>query len=86
VSDDKIVTWRPRDQVPRTIESFTSKLPAFRILETVSVRIDPTVEFGRLMRGLASEGIVFKYDTRTNTVVIKSDSVASTESLREGSE
>ena len=70
MSDDNIVAWRPRDQVPRTIESFTSKPPDLRVFETVPVRIDPRISVGRLIRGLMSVQMVFKHDTRTNTLVI----------------
>jgi hypothetical protein len=70
MSNDKIVAWRPRSEVPRAFESFISQPPALSILETVAVRIDPTVHVGRLIRGLASVGIVFKHDIRTRTLVI----------------
>ena len=70
MSDGKIVSWRRRDQVPRTIESFTSKPPELGIWETVPVKIDPKVHVGRLIRGLESVGIVFRHDTRTNIIVI----------------
>ena len=70
MSEGKIVSWRPRDQVPRTIESFTSKPPELGIWEMVPVKIDPKVHVGRLIRGLESVGIVFRHDTRTNTIVI----------------
>ena len=70
MSGDKVVPWRPRDQVLRTIESFISKPPELGIWETVPVKIDPKVHVGRLIRGLESVGIVFRRDIRTNTIVI----------------
>ena len=82
MSDDKIVAWRPRDQVPRTIETFTSKPPELRIWETVPVQIDPKVDVGRLIRGLASVGMVFRHDIRTNTIVI----MPAPDSSQEGSQ
>jgi hypothetical protein len=86
MDDDKIVEWRSRNLVPRTIQTFSSKPPELRIWETVPVRIDPKVHVGRLIRGLLSVGMVFKHDTRTNTVVIMPDPAAPTASEREGSE
>ena len=82
MSDDNIVEWRPRDQVPRTIETFTSQPPVYKILETLPVRIDPNVSACRLIAGLASVGMVFKHDTRTGTVVIMPMTISVSETPR----
>lgn len=82
MSNDKVVSWRSRDQVPRTVKTFTSKPPELRIWETVPVKIDPKVHVGRLIRGLESVGMVFRHDTRTNTIVI----MPAPDSSQEGSQ
>lgn len=83
MSDDKIVEWRPRDQVPRPIESFVSQRPARPWDESMPVRLDPNVQVGRLIRGLASVGMVCRHDNRTGAVVIMPIAIARIESSQE---
>lgn len=68
-----VVPFRPRDQVPRHIQSFRSEPPEFRRLESAPVRIDGDVIVSQLLRGLRTAGLTFKHDARTSEFVILPD-------------
>ena len=67
---DNIVPLRPRDQVPRQIGSFRSHPPQRPFCASAPMRIEGSVNFGRLLRGLASAGLIFQHDQRTGEFVI----------------
>ncbi len=76
MSDDNVVDFRTRDQVPRQIEPFRSAVARVPWEQPLPLRIDPNVNVRRLMLALASVGIVFKLDERTGSVVLMPAAIA----------
>lgn len=75
VMSDTVVPFRSRDQVARRIRSFRSDPPPplHRVRASAPMRIEGSVVLTRLLRGLASAGLVFRHDARTGEYVIMPD-------------
>ena len=68
-----VVPFRPRDQVPRMVRSFRSEPAATGYCASAPVRIDGTVIFTDLLRGLRSAGLTLQHDKRTGGFVVMPD-------------
>ena len=68
-----VVPFRPRDQVLRRIRSFRSEPLGHPFVASAPMRIDGSVIFSQLLRGLHSAGLTFQHDRRTGEFVICPD-------------
>ena len=68
-----VVPFRPRDQVPRPIRSLRGEPSATAFCASAPIRIDGSVIFSQLLRGLHSAGLTFQHDRRTGEFVICPD-------------
>ncbi len=70
MNDDKVVDFRSRAAVTPRITRFRSDPPTAPWQKRYPVEINCNVSGILLIRGLASVGLCFRQDTRTETVVI----------------